>query len=940
MSNLSDLETSTSDLTAALKTLITHCQSHPANGTQLLVLPDAPSEVHRSRQSSLVAISRLQTLLADPADFLHHLAIQNQLLACLQWLGEFQVLACIPLQGTVPIKDVADLAGVSETHLSRVVRMTATAGFLKEPQTGQVAHSALSAPFVTKPSYLDAVMFLAGTVAPAALQMPTATQRFGSSLRANETAYNLAFNTPNTFSSLCEQRPKLQRQWPAFLRYGTNEADDRVTDLLSRLDQLRLGNITVVEVGARSIDRATLLATHHPTLHFIVQIATTTTTTPCPATWPPPPPSSKLNDLRQLTTSNSPNNANGTTTTTTTTKTSIPSTTTPNITIQQRTPTTPQPVPDAALYILHLPSPSPTTPFSSLAARIIAELRAHLDVLRSNPTATLILTPRLLPDPAAVTPEVEVTARLRDLSLLQLSNEREIDLAEWMSLLNSVSDSMGRLPIMAACLSLALLSLFLSTSPAAAQDHTAQVWATFAYTVHGESIPQVFPGPRTLTSHGANQLHDAGAAFRDRYLRIANLSPYLLDNEDIKVASTPELADLASAQAFMQGLYPPLDQAFNDTSFEYESRLADGSAATAPLGGYQYPPIITFGYEDPQSLILSGQAFCPTHAFANAEYIGSKEFWETYEESAAFYNRLQTNYANSASISEYLNYQVVHNETLMHSLSPEDIKRARWYAGKYMFATNGNRSAANSGGLASRRGADSKMTLQFGLARTEDSNFTSLPNPGASIVLELFSMESESSTAYPDPAKLYVRPYPLFGYSPSKMAVPIREFQDEMQKISLESVIDWCRRCNSSAVFCSGVLDTGRSSGNTNRGGVSAPVAGVIGAVVTIVVLALMAIFGFLAYSWRTKRLRKPSLGGFKGDRKLASDSDLTFKDPHWGNNTVQPPQASARAHERHGSWEMASHKKPNAGSSFADEVEEEWQLHSAVKAIGVREQV
>jgi hypothetical protein len=131
--------------------------------------------------------------------------------------------------------------------------MTTTAGFLQEPQAGHVAHSALSFPFVTKPSCLDAAMFLAGTIAPAALQLPTATQRFGSSLRTNETAYNLAFNTPSTFPSICEQRPKLQRQWPAFLRYGTNDVDDRVTDLLSRLDQFREGTITVVEVSFRSL---------------------------------------------------------------------------------------------------------------------------------------------------------------------------------------------------------------------------------------------------------------------------------------------------------------------------------------------------------------------------------------------------------------------------------------------------------------------------------------------------------------------------------------------------------------------------------------------------------------------------------------------------------------------------------------------------------------
>ena len=174
---------------------------------------------------------------------------QNQLLACLQWLGEFQVLACIPLNSSVPFKDVADLAGVPETQLSRVVRMTATTGFLLEPQLGHVAHSPLSAPFVTKPSYLDAAMFLSETAAPTALQMATATQRFGHSQRPNESAYNVAFNTSGTFASAYDQRPKLQRQWPAYLRYGTGDVDASVTDILTRLDWLSLGNAFVVEVS-------------------------------------------------------------------------------------------------------------------------------------------------------------------------------------------------------------------------------------------------------------------------------------------------------------------------------------------------------------------------------------------------------------------------------------------------------------------------------------------------------------------------------------------------------------------------------------------------------------------------------------------------------------------------------------------------------------------
>lgn len=132
--------------------------------------------------------------------------------------------------------------------------MTATAGFLHEPRPAHVAHSALSAPFVTRPSYLDAAMFLSETAAPAALHMAAATHRFGQSPRPHESAYNVALGTSVPFASMCEQRSTLQRQWPAYLRHAMGDVELSVTDLLTCFDWLSLGNATVVEVSLRIFD--------------------------------------------------------------------------------------------------------------------------------------------------------------------------------------------------------------------------------------------------------------------------------------------------------------------------------------------------------------------------------------------------------------------------------------------------------------------------------------------------------------------------------------------------------------------------------------------------------------------------------------------------------------------------------------------------------------
>lgn len=159
------------------------------------------------------------------------------------------MLACIPLSGTVSARDVAELAGVPVKQLSRVVRMTSTAGFLGEPEPGQIAHTSLSAEFVKNLSYFDAAMFLAQTAAPTALKMATATRRYGCSDLPQESAYGLAFGTAHSFQATCEQRPKLHRQLSAYLQHAGN-VDQDVTELLTRLDWPSLGKTRVVEVSA------------------------------------------------------------------------------------------------------------------------------------------------------------------------------------------------------------------------------------------------------------------------------------------------------------------------------------------------------------------------------------------------------------------------------------------------------------------------------------------------------------------------------------------------------------------------------------------------------------------------------------------------------------------------------------------------------------------
>lgn len=115
------------------------------------------------------------------------------------------------------------------------------------------------------------------------------------------------------------------------------------------------------------------------------------------------------------------------------------------VVVQHRPQGTMQFITDAAVYIIHLPSPAPAQSIQELAGDIAIELSAHMDVLRSNPASSALLLTRVLPQPGSVDPITESSARLRDLSLMQLSNGREFEPMEIIDIIRVLQDRTGGL---------------------------------------------------------------------------------------------------------------------------------------------------------------------------------------------------------------------------------------------------------------------------------------------------------------------------------------------------------------------------------------------------------------------------------------------------------------------------------------------------------------
>lgn len=255
-----------------------------------------------------------------------------------------------------------------------------------------------------------------------------------------------------------------------------------------------------------------------------------------------------------------------------------------------------------------------------------------------------------------------------------------------------------------------------------------------------------------------------------------------------------------------------------------------------------------------------------------------------------------------------------------------------------------------------------------GLSNLNGPKFRSIPEFASTAVFELFT--HDASASFPSSTDdLWVRfyfrngteeqrdqtpfqSYPLFNHGPSETDMRWQDFQAEAARLSLGSVSEWCEACQASTVFCPAfnaslfraaaeAADGGDASGGKP---ISPGVAGVLGAVVALIIAALFFAMAMLLGGVRLHRKKKAAAGGgFQGDAKMPADRDVEVRgNDHKAGATVVGREASvdegqvggpvAGGHERVGSWEM---KQPDSGGlgaaasqrsrlSFEEDVDED----------------
>ncbi|KAF5003474.1 hypothetical protein FDECE_9988 [Fusarium decemcellulare] len=445
-----------------------------------------------------------------------------------------------------------------------------------------------------------------------------------------------------------------------------------------------------------------------------------------------------------------------------------------------------------------------------------------------------------------------------------------------------------------------------------------------------------------------------------------NLDADVIDNDNLDILSETDEWVSAGAMAFMQGLYPPsylLDENAGGREVALDLTVSDNTTSY-PLNGYQYPNIRTVDYMDPSFTALEGTSRCSAwEAETRFNLTQDEQLSSLYEGTLAFYQNLfsqpplegtidvaNAHLWNAYPIWQYVDYMYRHNETVYNDLEDAEtvLSRLNQYATILVRAQN---SYLNSEGdddpldvlysIAGRMLANkvtqqfesnirwdgdySKLSLLFGSLEpimsfvslvgllTEDNiiqaPWSTLPEPGAALVFELFGQDPDFPDEQPSTDSLRVRMsyrasadanetfanQAIFKSGPDGIAYS--KFLDTMQNLG-RTTKDWCNICSPTpAPWCVltevAELPTGRST-------IEPAVAGVIGAVVMLAVLAIifagLYILGGVRLGRKTPPPQEPesvtAAGGFKGPERKEGDPDVVVT-------------KTGAHHERVGSWEL-----------------------------------
>lgn len=457
-------------------------------------------------------------------------------------------------------------------------------------------------------------------------------------------------------------------------------------------------------------------------------------------------------------------------------------------------------------------------------------------------------------------------------------------------------------------------------------SNAERILGVYIFQRHGDRTAKAL-APTKLTDLGYTEEFMSGSFFNNRYIssssafQIEGISTEIVNLSQITASAPQDNVIQTSGQAFLQGLYPPIGTAANET-------LRNGSTIQSPMNGYQLIPMsdVQSGSGSEDNTWLESTSTCAKAEVSSNNYLYSTSYMDLFNSTEKMYQSLapyvgaaipssQLSFKNAYTIWDLLNVASIHNGTSTALPSSQEMSdllvlantheynlayssnetiravAGMTLAGEVLSALNTTMTSGGKSKLSVQFGAYSTFLSYFGLAglAAENVNFTGMPDYSSSMVWELVT--NASGTGMPPQSDVSVRflfhngtsiagstqlqAYPLFNLTATTM--PWTQFVDHTNQFAISTQSQWCQSCGNTTGICSSsaMASTGgssSSSSSSSSGGMSLGVAGVIGAMVTLGVLAGLTALIMLVFGLRL--VRKSTLAAFH--RGSGSDASMT----------------------------------------------------------------
>ncbi|KAE8315543.1 histidine phosphatase superfamily [Aspergillus transmontanensis] len=459
------------------------------------------------------------------------------------------------------------------------------------------------------------------------------------------------------------------------------------------------------------------------------------------------------------------------------------------------------------------------------------------------------------------------------------------------------------------------LMLAMLAMPQAHLASAERVLGAYIFARHGDRTPKIL-GNTQLTDLGYSEVFMTGSYYHNRYidsnssLQIEGISTDIVNLKQLSAAAPSDAVLQTSATGFLQGVYPPVGATASQ-------KLANGTTVDAPLNGYQLVPLslTTTGTNSEDNTWLQDTTKCQKAKVSSNSYYSSALYKDLLASTQDFYTSLtpvlkgefsdsDISFKNAYAIFDYLNVARIHNtstenmptdaqfEQLLalanieqYNLAYNSTETVRaiagaQLAGEMLDALSQTISTQGKTKLNIQFGSYGTFLSYFGLAQLPKANsdFTGIPDYASSMAWELIT---DSTSGFPDPADISVRfvfhngtitgsdeptEFPLYGQSSA--TISWSEFEKQTKSIAVMSTAEWCSACGNTDGKCADPSSNSAGAESTEKKSneVSRPVAGVIGAMVTLaVILGLEAAF-FLFGGFTIAKRRKAAAGSIASD--------------------------------------------------------------------------